>query len=150
MDLSQFVAHKTTINLSKIGVEIKINPFSLLDDSWLQNEFGEERLTNIFGDLGNEQNLSDLMRIVYHQLDDESKMMLIDQIKPVEINEDGVKKELKLNGPQKLKYVISGAGELMQVLEGLAKAKGLSEPILKELDKSEKKKRIAKKPIGQK
>jgi len=146
MDLSQFVAHKTTINLCKVGVDITINPFSLLDDSWLQNEFGEERLTEIFSSLDKEENINDLMRIVYHQLDDESKMFLIEQIKPVEYDEDGKKKELKLNGPQKLKYVISGASELMAVLDGLAKAKGLSEPLMKQVgDVTKVKKKVVKK-----
>lgn len=140
MDLQNFVAQKTKINLAKFGVDILINPFSLADDAWLQHEFGVTRLQEIFEDLGNDKNVDDLMRIVYRLLDDDSKIFLADQIKPIEIDENGAKKELKLNGPQKLKYVICGASELMQVLMALAKAKGISEPMLEKMSAGEIKK----------
>lgn len=156
MDLSQYVAHKTEIRLERLGIDITINPFSLLDDAWMQNEFSEDRLKEIFEDLGNQENINDLMRIVYHQLDNDSKLMLANDVKPFEIDEDGEKKELKMNGPDKLKYVISGPAELMQVLNGLAKAKGISEPLLEQLAKAEesteKKSKATrkKKPTGRK
>lgn len=146
MELGEAIVKEVSFKLSKMEGELTLKPFSLRDEAWLRETFKDDELVKIFEELDQPENIYKLMRIVYRQLTDESKLRIVNSITPFEIDENGEKKEIKANAPKKLEYVITGANELVKVCQSLLEVRGLSTP---KSDESKKKKVTKKKKTGQ-
>ena len=69
MELKDLKPLESSFLLSSTGRSHKLRPICLLDEIWLQEEFGDD-LTKIFSE--DSIDMKSLSRIVYHQLKDKS------------------------------------------------------------------------------
>ena len=75
-----------------------------------------------------------ISRICFHQLEIESKKEIM-KIKFMDMDEDGVESEVSKTGPQKVRHLVVGYPEQMELLTALLKTRGFSMPIIEELSK---------------
>lgn len=108
---------KERIHLKKLGHDIVINFFSLADDEWIEDKYGNG-VEAIF----KEFKVQEILEILWHQLTDESKRLIV-SAKIVEW-EGLEEKELSFDSPiSKMKHIITGKDELLAIWSGLIKAK---------------------------
>lgn len=108
---------KERIHLKKLGHDIVINFFSLADDEWIEDKYGND-VEAIF----KEFKVQEILEILWHQLTDESKRLIVGA-KIVEW-EGLEEKELSFDSPiSKMKHIITGKDELLAIWSGLIKAK---------------------------
>ena len=135
MELDQLIPERATI-IKKIEgdgetreLEINLRPFSLEDESWLKVAFGD-KLKELFETM----NMEAISRICFHQMEIEAQRELM-KIKFMEMDEDGEEKESSKTGPQKIRKLIVGYPEQMELLTALLKTRGFSMPVIEELSK---------------
>jgi hypothetical protein len=100
-----------------------IKKLTLRDEVWLQDTFKND-LQQIFRDI----NFREISRIIYHQLDEESKKLFKKQ-SVVYQNEDGDEITEQRGGYQLFFDIISGMEEKIKIFEALIEAIGLSRPL---------------------
>lgn len=109
-------------------LELYFRPFCLEDESWLRRNYPGDELQKVFSTL----NATELSRICYHQLEPESKRSLMN-VKFMDIDEEGKDIEVGKNGPEKIRLMVKGYSETMDLLNCLLKTRGLSVPLLEEI-----------------
>jgi hypothetical protein len=116
---------KEKIFLKKLNREIMLEFFTIADDEYLMDTFGEDRIQEALTKFEAEVILS----IFWRQINDEGKRA-ISSCKIVQW-EGLEEKEVQFTDPvEKLKYIISGADELMAIWSAIiaTKRKSLPEP----------------------
>ena len=114
---------KEKVYLKTLNTELALNFFTMADDQWIIDTFGEQRAQEGLEKYDPEVVLS----IFWRQLCDDAKRRIA-SAKIVEW--DGlVEKELSFDQPwQKLKHIVSGADELMSIWVAIISTKRKSQP----------------------
>lgn len=147
MNLNELIPEQASMDVTipaESGVEtlkITLRPFDLEDESWLKSAFGDELKEKL-----EKLDMDVVSRMAFHQLEIEVKRKLM-KIKFLDMNEDtGEEVEIAKTGPKKLRKIIIGVPQQLELVEALLKTRGFSMPILEELsghiktgDNSEKK-----------
>jgi hypothetical protein len=120
-------ATKEKVYLKKIDKEVILDFFTLSDDQWVIDTFGEERTEKAFMEFDPEVILS----MFWNQLSNDSKKV-ISQIKIFKW--EGLKEVIiDFTDPvEKLKNIVSGADELMAIWAGIISTKRKSIPSVDE------------------
>lgn len=132
MDIKDFLPKQTTVKLCRAEKELLVNPFTLRDDVWVQENFTQEQL------LGLQTNPDPkiVLPIFFRLLDNESKKYLA-SAKIIEVDEMGEEKEITgLTASQKLLHLVSGIAEMALIFEAIAEAKNLSSPVMRDAYKT--------------
>lgn len=161
MNLEELIPERATITKTIKGegeereIELNLRPFNLEDESWLKVAFGD-KLKEIF----EKMEMEAISRICFHQLEIESKKEVM-KLKFMDMDEEGNESEISKTGPQKIRQIVVGYPEQMELLTALLKTRGFSMPVIEELaqhmeteakgeTKPGKKKARKKKSIGPK
>lgn len=116
---------KEKVYLKKIDKEMVLDFFTLADDQWIIDTFGEDRMQKAFLDFDADL----ILALFWNQLTSDSKR-IISQVKIVKW--EGLKEEaIEFAEPvEKLKNIISGSDELMAIWSGIiaTKRKSIPEP----------------------
>lgn len=145
--LEELVPQASQFTLKKLpGVTFHLRPVSVDDELWLQREFGA-RLQMIFERVS----IREICRIVFHQLEEESKEHLAKRSVTI-MNEEGEKVTQAVGGADLLRCLISGMPEKMEVVRALTETIGISRPVMDKLiADAEKKSQLESQsqPIGE-
>jgi len=141
MTLADLTPEGASFSLEKTGKTYNMRPFNLRDEKWLGEVFGAE-LSVIL----KEVRMLQIARIVYHQLEEESKKDFAQQEITV-INELGVETKDKIGGAELLFVSIVGWHEKMEMLKALMQTIGISRKI-QDAEFDKEKKSLANPPIG--
>lgn len=114
-------------------IELVLRPVNIQDQVWLKKEIGAEAFQKALS----EMDMEVVSRVIYRQLDNESKRKLA-PVDIIEIDEDGVESKQTLNGPARLRAGIRGLNHNSQILSSLLRTLGYSYPDAPE-ENSEKK-----------
>ena len=135
MNLEELIPERATIIKTIKGeneereIELHLRPFNLEDESWLKVAFGD-KLQELF----EKMDMDAISRICFHQLEIESKKEIM-KLKFIDMDEDGNESEISKTGPQKVRHLVVGYPEQMELLTALLKTRGFSMPIIEELSK---------------
>ena len=113
-----------TFSLELTGKEYRLRPFTLRDDVWLRETFGEE-LKVIF----DEMRMGPICRIVFHQMEEADKADFA-QRKVTIMNEEGETVEDTMGGYHLLFSMISGWSEKTDIFLALMKTVGISKALI--------------------
>lgn len=127
MELKDFVPQKSKfkVKIDESEVTLKLRPYSLADDAWIDSNFPMDQRVAIF----EEVKMIPISEMIWHQLEIESKK-LVASIKLLDVNDDGEEIEIKATGAVKLQHCIKGVQEYLGAFKALLAAKGLSTPAL--------------------
>ena len=118
---------KEKVYLKTLGQDLVLNFFTMADDQWIIDTFGEQAAQE-----GLEKyNPEIVLSIFWNQLSNEAKRKIA-SVKVV--SWDGlIEKELSFDEPwQKLKHIVSGADELLAIWVAIIETKRKSQPDLME------------------
>lgn len=136
MNLKDLKPKESRFKLKAAKREFTLNPITLADEVWLDEEFGQEKIEQIFTEI----NIKEISRIVFRLIKPEDKVFF--KSRPVKfITEDGEELEQDLGGVELLRTMISGNDEKIGIINALLENIGLSRP---DIDKDEKPKKKAK------
>jgi hypothetical protein len=123
---------KEKVFIKKLGKELILDFFTISDDNWMMDKYGQEKLQKALTEF--EPDI--VLDLFWRVMDDDSKR-IIAKLRLVEW--DGLEeKELKIDDPiERLKRVVSGADELFNIWAAILAVKKKSMP---ELDENIKKK----------
>jgi len=113
------------VHLKKLGRDVTLEFFTIADDEYLIDKFGEDSIQNALMKF----NAEIVLAIFWRQISDEGKRS-ISSCKIVQW-EGLEEKEIQFNEPvEKLKYIVSGADELMAIWAAIiaTKRKSMPEP----------------------
>lgn len=113
-----------TFTLELTKKEYRLRPFTLRDDVWLRETFGEE-LKVIF----DEMRMGPICRIVFHQMEEADKADFA-QRKVTVMNEEGETVEHTMGGYHLLFSMISGWSEKTDIFLALMKTVGISKALI--------------------
>jgi hypothetical protein len=111
------------VQLTKIGKEVFLNPISIQDDEWLSEHYTQDELTQAFTKV----DVEILFSIFWRLLDNDAKRM----ISKAEVVEwDGlVEKKIEVTDPvKKLKMIVAGAKEIMEIMTAILNTRKNSMP----------------------
>ncbi|MGR3179922.1 MAG: hypothetical protein ACUZ8E_17920 [Candidatus Anammoxibacter sp.] len=121
-------------------ITIHVRPFSLADDAWLQSNFKEIELAEMY------KKPEVFGKILFHQLTAGSKSKIIKRVKIRDVNKDGDEIDLDMEGWEKMLHAIQGKKQEADAFNALMLARGISSPeVAAQLVGMEEKK---KKPTG--
>jgi hypothetical protein len=126
---------RPTLFVEKITKKITINIFTLADEQWLIDLYGDEDLFDKMRK-GDSESVAPILNIGWHQLDVESKKLLIKQDF---YNDMAEKIEIK-DHVEIMKHTLTSA-EVVGLFSAIIEAKTKSVPVV-EHDQPEKKKKI--------
>ena len=129
LSLTDLKPEGSEFTLAKTGNTYKIRPLNLSDERWLQQTFGAD-LQKIFGEF----NMIAICRIVFHQMEEDSKKDFAQQTVTF-MNEEGVTTEKKLGGAELLFWFVSGWDEKLAIFKSLLKTIGVSRGVIEEFEK---------------
>lgn len=111
------------VYLSKLGKDVFVNPISIDDDEWMSENFSETQLVEAFKTV----NVQVIFAIFWRILDVDSKRMIS---KATVVEFDGlVEKQIEVTDPiVKLKKIICGAKEIMDIMTAILNTKTNSMP----------------------
>ena len=134
MELDQLIPEKTswkkTIQGESETREFTFNfrAFDLEDESWLKRTFGDSLREKL-----EQMDMDAITKIAFHQLEAESKRALM-KVKFMDIDEDGNDVEVCTTGPAKFGKFVVGYPDQFELLKVLLKTRGLSMPIIEEIE----------------
>lgn len=120
------------VHLSRLGKDVFVNPISIADDEWMGEQWDPATLQAAFTDV----NVDILFAIFWRILDDEGKRLIA---KASIVNWDGLREvpvEPTDDPVQKLKQVVSGGKEIIEIMTAIYETRRKSNP---EPAKNEKK-----------
>jgi len=124
IDLKDLTPMGATITLKSTGKEYRLRPFTLADEKWLQETFGND-LEKIFREI----NMVQIARIAFHQMEDDDRRDFV-QRDVTFINEDGEEKVVKRGGAELFFWMISGMEEKLQIFQALMHTIGISRAVI--------------------
>lgn len=131
MELEQLIPEKVIweadIPNSDQKITLTFRLFNLEDESWLKRTYGD-RLEKVFSEL----QTAELSKIAFHQLDLDSKRILMN-IKFLDMDEEGKDIEVATTGPEKVGALTIGATGITNLINNLLKTRGLSLPLLEKI-----------------
>jgi hypothetical protein len=109
--------------LSKLGREVFINPISINDDEWMQEQFGAQTIEKAFTTV----DVQVIFSIFWRLLDNDSKRTIS---KAVVVEWEGMtEKTVEFDDPvEKLKRIVSGAKEIMEIMTAIINTRKNSMP----------------------
>lgn len=113
--------------LSATGNDYILRPFSVLDEIWLRNEYGDS-LPELFNENFIDGNA--LGKIAYHQLEDKSDFK---QAEVTDYDESGLEVVKKIGGYKRLVQLIHGMEEKIAILLAINETLGVSRPVIDKL-----------------
>lgn len=113
----------------KDPTEFNLRPFSLKDEVWTKDKYGDE-IDAIF----KEMRMKEVCEMVFRLLVEKNKLPAR-HVK--EYDDDGVEVEVLQTGPQRVMEGIRGINHKIAVFSALMKTIGLSKPLLNEVEKKE-------------
>jgi len=122
MELDKMIPRESRFYLRLAERGFTMNPVTLADEIWMQQQFGKE-IENIF----TEWRIGEIARIVFRLLDEDGKKYFAKR-DVVIVNEAGDRKEEKLGGVVLLTSMISGWDEKKAIVDALLENIGLSRP----------------------
>ncbi len=106
--------------------EHTLRKISLDDYQWVEDTFGMP-MELLFSD-GREVRISEVIKLIYHQLEDKSPF--VSEVLPKFIDDNGDEHEnYRVSGLQKFRKSICGPEEQLAVVQALMKTVGLSQPV---------------------
>jgi hypothetical protein len=132
--LEDIVPQGATFTLSRTKKTYRLRPVSLADEIWLNKEFGAQ-IETIF----REVRMREICRIVFHQLEEESKADFAKQTVTI-MNEEGDKVSETKGGAELLFCLIAGFAEKMEIFNALLQTIGISRPMVEKLVAEDEKK----------
>jgi hypothetical protein len=148
IDIQDLVPQGATIKLSKTGKEYKLNPVTLADDVWAQQNFGR----GIDEIMASPKNVDDTIRVLYRLMTIEGKEEFKKQ-KVKFIDDKGEELVTELGGSDLLMHFVSGGKELYDIGMAILQTLGFSRPILEQAEQEELKKKSnqvsASEPTGE-
>jgi hypothetical protein len=136
MQLKDLIPQKAQFSLRSTGREHTLRPFSLSDTAWLHSKFSDEEIARIFEKLDTVA----ISQIVYHQLVDEDKRQFLAQ-EMTHINDEGEEEKIRYSGPQIFMQAIQGMDEELAMAQALMECRGMSLPLMEEMQKESAKKK---------
>jgi hypothetical protein len=137
MKLENLTPRPSKIYLSSMGKEYTLRPWSLKDQIFMNQEYGD-RVNEIFNK--DKIDLVAICRMVYRLIADKNDFKAIEVN---EIDENGNEIKYKLGGYKLLIHKVTDYKDQVKLMTGLLECIGLSSPELKELknlgEESEKK-----------
>lgn len=123
MDLRELRPQESSFKLRAAKRSFTLNPITLADEVWLDEQYGSEMIQEIFLST----NIKEISRIVYRLLKVEDKQFF--KTRPVTfIDEEGNEAEIQLGGVELLRYMVSGNDEKLELINALIENIGLSRP----------------------
>jgi hypothetical protein len=118
------------VYLSKLGKEVFLNPISIADDEWISEQWDAQTLEKAFTSV----DVSVIFSIFWRILDDDAKR-LVAKVRLTQW-EGTQESELVVSDPvEKLKHVISGAKEIVEIMKGIIETRKKSNPEVAETQK---------------
>lgn len=144
LELEDLIPRESSFTLSATEKTYTLRPLSLDDEVWLKRKFGSD-IERIF----KQQDMEAICRIIYHQLDEESKAEFGERTVTF-VNEEGQKASEKRGGVVLLQCMIRGTEEKKAVIKSLLDVIGVSRPTIEKVFTEEKKSKKPQKPTGEK
>ncbi|MBF0315607.1 MAG: hypothetical protein HQK52_19460 [Oligoflexia bacterium] len=139
MQLQDIIPKRVAFGLRATEKEYFLRPFNLNDEVWIKSKYSEEEFSKILHSM----DMPEIVKIVYHQLENEYKAEF-KATEVIEYDDDGNEITRKISGPEKLSSAIQGFDEQLLIYKALMECRGLSMPVLEEINKE-----LAKKKLGQ-
>lgn len=116
--------------LSRLGKEVHLNPISIEDDEWMSESFDQQELIEAFTKV----NVDIIFAVFWRLLDVEAKRLIS---KATVVEWDGlVEKQVEVLDPiVKLKKIVAGAKEIMQIMTAIINTRKNSMPDVVETQK---------------
>ncbi len=137
MKLDDIRPKKSEFHLKLLGETCFLDPITLDHEMSFMEKLGDDWVNNILS----ENNLDNLLWVVYRLLSKESKALFIRRDITV-YDDDGIESIKSIGGVALLKKTISGAKESESLVVALVENIGLSRPIPDEETDSSKKKAV--------
>lgn len=131
--LEDLIPEEAEFTLALTKKTYKLRRFTLEDELWLKNRFGDE-LEKVFREI----RMKEICQIVFHQLVDKSEF-LKREVKI--INEEGDEITETKGGAELLFCMISGMNEKLEIFNALLATIGISRPIQEKLAKEDSEKK---------
>lgn len=123
MNLVDMKPKQSKLKLKALKQELILNPITLADEAWLDEQYGAKVLSEIFTNV----NIKEISRIVYRLLDADSKKLFKKQVVEL-VNEDGESEDIELGGVQLLMTMVIGWEEKLAMVNALLDNIGMSRP----------------------
>lgn len=137
MNLLELKPKHSKLKLKAIKQELILNPVTLADEAWMEEQYGAKQIAEIFEQV----NIKEISRIVFRLLDNDSKRVFKKQTVEV-IDENGDSHDVELGGLDLLRASIIGWQEKIALLNALLDNIGISRP---DINEELKKKNIVEK-----
>ena len=134
MNLTELKPRPSKLKLAKHNKEFILNPITLADEVWLDEEFGMVRIAEIFQNL----EIAPIARIVYRVIRTEDKQ-IFKKRKVSFVTEDGDSLTEEMGGLELFLNMITGMEDKLAMINALSDNLGLSRP------EPVKKKKVTKK-----
>ncbi len=122
VNLEDLIPRKSKFYLSETGVEYSLRPWTLKDQIWMKQEYGDKAKDMFVLEL-EKLDLSIAARMMYRLIEDKTDFMAKEII---EIDENGEEKKIKIGGYKALLSMIKGFKEQVNLIASLAECIGAS------------------------
>ena len=106
MKLEQIIPQEASFSLRSTGEEYTLRPFSLSDTAWLNSRYKDKEFEKVMEDM----NMTEIVKIVYHQLKLEDKKKFL-AMEVEEVSDEGELITKKYTGPERLMQEVHGLEE---------------------------------------
>jgi hypothetical protein len=133
MKLTEMVPKESKLKLGE--KELTLRPINLSDEIWLEKEFGQDGIQEIFEKV----KIEEISRIVFRLLVDDDKLFFKKQNVRA-VSEDGEVSTIELGGVALLRAMVHGWDDKLALLNCLLENIGASRPEQEEINDDDKKK----------
>ena len=123
MNLEDLKPTRTKLSLESVKKDLYLDPVTLLDEVWLNENYSQEELADIFTQV----NMTEISRIAFRLLDDKSKM-LFETKDVIFVTEDGEKVEKTMGGVDLFRSMCIGWNDKLALINAINIAIGASRP----------------------